>query len=250
MARTAGRAAAPSRAPRADGGPRAAHVRAATRYVEAAFYLEHEGEEVRPGRLAEWLGVRAPTVSEALRRLEQDGLITVTPTHRVRLTEAGHALAAATVRRHRILEVWLTDVLGLDWVAADREAHRLSEAVSDEVLDRLQASLGNPLTCPHGNAIPGMAVPETALRALADLDSGQRARVARISELAEHDAPHVLAFLFEVGLVPGRLVEVESTPAAAGILAVRVAGAQPQALSLDVARVVWVEELAPGVEAA
>jgi Mn-dependent DtxR family transcriptional regulator len=76
MARAAGRGAGAT-AQRNGGGARAAHVRAATRYVEAAFYLVHEGEEVRPGRLAEWLGVSAPTVSEALRRLERDGLVII-----------------------------------------------------------------------------------------------------------------------------------------------------------------------------
>ncbi|MGH9102778.1 MAG: metal-dependent transcriptional regulator [Acidimicrobiales bacterium] len=215
---------------------------AATRYLEAAYYLEHEGEQVRPGRLAEWLGVSPPTVTEALRRLQRDGMVTSDTSRRVYLTERGRQAAAEIVRRHRVLEVWLTDVLGLDWVEADTEAHRLAPSLSERVLEGLQRSLGDPPVCPHGNLIPGVVQPTRRLRSLAELPPGQEAPLARISELAEHDAPAVLSFLYSAGLVPGERVRVLPSVEEVGVVAVRRADGRVEHLSVAVARVVWVED--------
>lgn len=214
---------------------------AAGRYLEAAFYLEHEGEEVRPGKLAEWLGVSPPSASEALRRLERDGLATIDATHRVRLTALGEQVASDIVRRHRVLEVWLTEVLGFDWVTADHEAHQLAAAISDTVLERLHHRLGDPTTCPHGNVIPGSAAPARNLAPLSSLAVGRRARIARISELAEHEAPSLLTFLYDAGLVPGQLVEVVTALGAGGVLELRIAGGASVHLSAEVAAALWVE---------
>lgn len=214
---------------------------AAGRYLEAAFYLEHEGEEIRPGKLAEWLGVSPPSASEALRRLERDGLATIDTTHRVRLTTLGEQVASNIVRRHRVLEVWLTEVLGLDWVTADHEAHQLAPAISDTVLERLHHRLGDPTTCPHGNVIPGSAAPARVLAPLTSLEMGAMARIARISELAEHEAPSLLTFLYDAGLVPGRLVEVVTALGAGGVLEVRIVRGASVHLSAEVAAALWVE---------
>ena len=92
------------------------------RYLEAIYYIEHEGEVPRPGRLAEWLGVSAPTVTVSLQRLARDGLIRIAGDRSVELTNCGAEAAAMIVRRHRIVERWMTDVLGLDWATADLEA--------------------------------------------------------------------------------------------------------------------------------
>src|SRR2546421_11971670 len=103
------------------------------RYLEAIHYMEAEGEPVRSARLADWLGVSRPTVTVALRRMTRDGMIRLNSRKEIELTEQGTRAAASIVRRHRIMERWLTDVLGLDWVAADEEAARLEHAVSDVV---------------------------------------------------------------------------------------------------------------------
>jgi DtxR family Mn-dependent transcriptional regulator len=87
------------------------------RYLEAIYYIQHEGEVPRPGRLAEWLGVSAPTVTVSLQRLARDGLVSIAGDRSVELTEKGAEAAATIVRRHRIVERWLTDVLGLDWAS-------------------------------------------------------------------------------------------------------------------------------------
>ncbi len=96
------------------------------RYLETIYYIEHEGDVPRPGRIAEWLGVSTPTVSVSLQRLARDGWIILAHDRSVHLSDAGRVAAAAAVRRHRLIERWLTDALGLDWATADREAAALS----------------------------------------------------------------------------------------------------------------------------
>jgi DtxR family transcriptional regulator, Mn-dependent transcriptional regulator len=209
-------------------------------YLETIFYIAHEGEVVRPGRIAEWQGVSAPTVSATLGKLERDGWIAMATDRSVTTTERGESLAATVVRHHRLLERWLTDTLGLDWASADEEAQRLAPGLTDEVADRLAAHLGDPTTCPHGNVIPGRPLPYGELVALADLDPGARATVRRISEVAEHDAPQVLRQLEAFGLVPGVSVTIGDGDPGLGAIAVEV-GDETVALGLAVAQLVWAE---------
>ncbi|MBV8301257.1 MAG: metal-dependent transcriptional regulator [Candidatus Dormibacteraeota bacterium] len=194
----------------------------------------------RPGRLAEWLGVAAPTVTVSLQRLARDGWVSVAPDRSVELTAPGGQAAAAIVRRHRILERWLTDVLGLDWAAADREAQSLAHGMSDLVLDRLDGLLGHPATCPHGNVIPGRRPPAgRPLVRLVDLEPGQRAPVARISEVAEHEAPQLLAVLGELAIRPGAVVEAGAPhDGGHGVLI----DEREAVLDDAVARAVWVQQ--------
>jgi DtxR family transcriptional regulator, iron-dependent repressor len=211
------------------------------RYLECIYYIAHEGETVRPSRLADWLGVSAPTVSVNLQRLERDGWVGIARDRSVSLTPRGEEVAARIVRRHRLLERWLTDVLRLDWATADREAGRLSHGFSDVVLERLNEHLGCPVTCPHGNTIPGRAHPARQLVALADLEPHTPARIARISEVAEHEAPELLHLLDTHGLVPGAEVEIEETDGGAGALSVNVGNRHRVALGTSRAQAIWVE---------
>src|SRR5215472_6363850 len=126
-----------------------------SRYLEAIYYMWSEKEPLRSSRLADWLGVSRPTVAIGLRRMARDGLVRMNGRKEIELTDAGMHAAEAIVRRHRIMERWLTDALGLDWVTADAEAARLEHAVSEVVERRLYEVLGRPKTCPHGNPIPG-----------------------------------------------------------------------------------------------
>ena len=212
----------------------------ARHYVETVFYIRFEEGVVRPGRLAEWLGVRAPTVTVTLQRLARDGWLTVAADHTVALTPRGEKLAARVVRAHRLLERWLTDVLGLDWASADEEAQRLAPGVSEVVADRLDESLGRPQTCPHGNLIPGRQPPYGKLVALADLAPATVARVRRISEVAEHDAPELLRQLDAMGLRTG--VTITVAPAHPSLRAIPVeVGGGVRPIGTDVARLIWVE---------
>jgi DtxR family Mn-dependent transcriptional regulator len=212
------------------------------RYLEAIYYIDHEGEVPRPGRLAEWLGVSAPTVTVSLQRLARDGLISIAGDRSVELTESGADAAATIVRRHRIVERWLTDILGFDWATADLEAQSLTHGMSALVLERIDESLGRPTTCPHGNVIPGRTPPQgRRLVRLVELEDGDQARVARISEVAEHEAPHLLHLLDERGIVPGIDVGVVSRSTSGWDLT--ASGAK---VSVDpaTARAIWVEALA------
>ena len=210
------------------------------RYLEAVFYIEGEGEAVHASRLAEWLGVSQPTVGAMLQRMAADGLVRILPSKVVTLTARGQQLAAQIVRRHRIAERWLTDVVGLDWAAADDEASRLEHALSDDVAERLFVLIGKPHSCPHGNPIPGVDAPRGPERPLSSLAAGERSKVRRISEVAEHEAPDLLRFLGEHGFRIGIDVEATSVSRGAGTFTARVAG-KDVPMSLDVAGKVWID---------
>lgn len=212
------------------------------KYLEAIYCIAGEGEIVRPSRLAYWLGVSAPTVSDALQRLKRDDWVALGADRSVSLTEAGERTAIALVRRHRILERWLTDVLGFDWAAADVEADRVSSSISDAVVDQIDVSMGSPSTCPHGNVIPGRVAPYGVLVALADLEPGEGGSIRRISEVAEHEAPALLMMLAEHSIKEGTEVIVSDTGLEPGDVAITIAGA-PLTLSKEAAKLIWVETL-------
>jgi DtxR family transcriptional regulator, Mn-dependent transcriptional regulator len=210
-----------------------------SRYLEALYYMWSEGEPPRSARLADWLGVTRPTVTVALRRMTRDGMVRMNYRKEIELTAAGRKAAESIVRRHRIMERWLTDVLGLDWVTADAEAARLEHAVSEVVERRLYEAIGRPRTCPHGNPIPGHSKASPKERRLATLDAGARAAISRVSEVAERDAPLLLAYLDERGLIPGREVDVVEVDGIGRTIRIR-AGKREVTLSHDTAAKLWV----------
>ncbi len=181
------------------------------RYLEAAYYLAGEGEVIRRARLASWLGISAPAVTQGVGRLIRDGLLRDGPNQALELTAEGKRVATDMVRRHRIIEVWAVVTLGLDWVSADDEAQRVAPVISELALAALYERIGRPSCCPHGNPIPGIpgesAAPQ-ALQRLVDLAPGAGGVVERISELAEHDAHEVLDIAYRARLVPGTVVTV------------------------------------------
>jgi DtxR family Mn-dependent transcriptional regulator len=198
-----------------------------------------EGEAARSARLADWLGVSRPTVTVALRRMTRDGMVRMNNRKEIELTAAGRRAAESIVRRHRIMERWLTDVLGLDWVTADAEAARLEHAVSDVVEKRLYEAIGRPRTCPHGNPIPGHSKASPKERRLATLGAGARAAISRVSEVAERDAPLLLAYLADRGLIPGRKIDVLEVDEIGRTIRIR-AGKRDVTLSHDTAAKLWV----------
>jgi DtxR family Mn-dependent transcriptional regulator len=216
------------------------HTATVDKYLEAIYYIAAEGEVVRPSRLAYWLSVSAPTVSDALARLKRDGWVEIGKDRSVTLTESGESIATGLVRRHRILERWLTDVLNFDWASADVEADRISSAVSDAVVDQIDLSMGSPSTCPHGNVIPGRDAPYGELMALADLEPGTPATVRRISEVAEHEAPALLSMLADHSIKEGSEVKVVESDLGPHEVRLVVAD-EPLTLSLEAAQLIWVE---------
>lgn len=208
-------------------------------YLEAIYYMWSEGESLRSARLAGWLGVSRPTVTVALRRMTGYGMVRMNRRKEVELTAAGRRAAEAIVRRHRIMERWLTDGLGLDWVIADEEAARLEHAVSEVVEQRLYEVLGRPRTCPHGNPIPGHSQASPREVRLATLQPGARAAISRVSEVAEREAPALLAYLHERGLTPEKELTVTEVDTVASTIQIR-AGKRTVTLSRDTAAKLWV----------
>ena len=209
-------------------------------YLETIFYVSSEEGRVRPGRIADWLGVRPPTVSDTLRRLERDGWIQIAPDRTVALTRRGLEEASRVVRIHRLLERWLTDVLGFDWASADDLAQQIAPGFPGTVADRLDEHLGHPSTCPHGNLIPGRKQPYGKLTALSDLRAGTPARIRRISEVTEHEAPDLLRRLDAHGLVTGAEVAVVEETSSHDAITV-ASGGRTIALGLGTAASIWVE---------
>jgi DtxR family Mn-dependent transcriptional regulator len=209
-----------------------------SRYLEAIYYMWSEKEPLRSARLADWLGVSRPTVAVGLRRMGRDGLVRMNGRKEIELTSQGMTEAESIVRRHRIMERWLTDGLGLDWVTADAEAARLEHAVSEVVEQRLYEVLGRPATCPHGNPIPGHTEASEREVRLSSLSAGDRASITRVSEVAEREAPLLLAYLHQRDLTPGRDVTVTDADDVGKTLRVAVAGREVT-LSHETASKVW-----------
>lgn len=189
-------------------------------YLEAMYELEEAGVPVIRARLAERLGYAAPTVTEMVRRLQDDGYVDVAG-RALRMTAKGRRLAASVVRKHRLAERLLADVIGLEWHKVHAEAGRWEHVISDDVEERLVALLDNPSTCPHGNPIPGTKPEERDLHPLAEAGPGDRVRLERISETVELDLES-LTYLDEHDFRPGAEAKVRSkAPDGALTLAVK-----------------------------
>lgn len=172
-------------------------------YLETVHSLTEEGTPVIQARIAERLGRSAPSVSAMLDRLEDGGYVR-REGRLVELTDSGSALAEKVVRRHRLAERLLVDVIGLEWHKVHQEAGRWEHVISEDVEERLVVLLGDPGTCPHGNPIPGSAAPPEAeaVRPLSEVEPGDNVRLARISEEVELDMSS-LAYLSEHQFIPG-----------------------------------------------
>ncbi len=177
-------------------------------YCEAIFELHEDDVDVIQARIAERLGVSRPAVSEMIRKMEGEGLVTVE--RGVRLTAAGTRLAEQVVRRHRLAERLLTDVLGLSWAEAHQEAGKWEHVISDNVEAALNRLLHDPTTCPHGNPIPGSGYEAPDTVALAELGVGTAFTVMRIPEELEF-TPGLLEFLEDAAILPGHTGQVTAT---------------------------------------
>ncbi len=170
-------------------------------YLEAVHELEEEGTTVIQARLAERLGHSAPAVSEMIHRLREEGYLEIDG-RALSLTGTGRKLAESVVRKHRLAERLLTDIIGLPWASSHVEACRWEHVISDEVAEHLVVLLGNPTTCPHGNPIPGSGRDERMLTALGDAQTGEHVRLERVTEQVEIDRA-TLVYLSDHGFVPG-----------------------------------------------
>ena len=178
-------------------------------YLQTIESLNEEGTPAIQARIAERLGRSAPTVSEMLDRLATDGYVERSG-RTITLTEQGQGVAKTVLRKHRLAERLLVDVIGLPWHLVHDEAGRWEHVMSDEVMNRLVQILGDPATCPHGNPIPGSAnLPGTPSQQvpLADMEPGVRVRFERLGEEVELDGT-TLRYLDDAGFIPGAVATV------------------------------------------
>jgi len=192
-------------------------------YVKAIYQIA--GQESHPaatGRLAEALGVSPGTVTSMLKTLSESGLAEYVPYEGARLTDQGRVLALRVLRRHRLIELFLVRTLDLSWDEVHEEAENMEHAVSDLLVDRIDAFLEYPATDPHGDPIPKAdgTVARTAGRRLADLAAGERFRVERVID----QSSDFLRYLTEAGLRLGAEGRVVANRTEAGVTTVEVAG--------------------------
>jgi len=207
-------------------------------YVAAVWEMAEESIPTVQAELARWLGVSPASVSEAVKRMRRDGLVEMDG-RALMFTPAGEELARHVVRRHRLAERFLVEVIGLPWHRAHEEAEVWEHAISDDVEERITAILGDPATCVHGNPIPGTAHPVdySDLVSLASCRPGQRVILMRLTEDLELDAG-VMEYFQESGLMPDAVIEIK-TSAPDGTLTLAVDG-QQVGLSAKLSDNLWV----------
>ena len=192
-------------------------------YVKAIYRIcaGEAGSTAATGQVAAELAVSPGTVTSMLKTLNESGLATYTPYEGAKLTPAGAALALRVVRRHRLIELFLVKTLDLSWDAVHEEAEHMEHAVSDLLIDRIDAFLGHPPVDPHGDPIPKAdgSLAATDGRTLAACDAGFRFRLARVLD----QSPEFLRFLSESGLSLGATGVIKANRSEAGVVTVSIA---------------------------
>jgi DtxR family Mn-dependent transcriptional regulator len=206
------------------------------------IYLEQQslGDDLVPmGRLAAAMAVTPGTLTTMIKTLDQANLVAYEPRTGVRLTKAGEQLALHVLRRHRLLELFLVKVLGLDWSEVHDEAEHLEHAISDKVLERIDAYLDHPSVDPHGDPIPTskgkLASPK--LKSLTDAEPGRPLRIARVAD----QEPAFLQFLHKHGLTPGATLTVHAKDPHADNVQLKLANRPPLSLGTAAAAKILVE---------
>ncbi|MFN2636768.1 MAG: metal-dependent transcriptional regulator [Gemmatimonadaceae bacterium] len=177
-------------------------------YLKAIYTIGKGTGPAATNEIAQRLALAPASVSGMVRRLAEQGLLAYERYHGVRLTEIGRRAALRTLRRHRVIEAYLSRALGYPWDRVHAEAERLEHAASDELVDRMAATIGEPEVDPHGAPIPTRdgAVDETQYKSLADLSVGMAGVVVRVSD----DDPSMLRYLAELSILPGKKITLKA----------------------------------------
>jgi DtxR family Mn-dependent transcriptional regulator len=204
---------------------------------------QHVGGDLVPmGLMASAMKVAPGTATSMVKALAESGLVDYEPRGGVRLSTKGEKLALHVLRRHRLVELFLVEVLGLDWSEVDEEAEELEHAISDKVLDRIDALLEFPQVDPHGDPIPsskGKLPTRRSLMSLADCETGRPVRVARVMD----QNPQFLQFVDRNSLRPGTELIVRNRDAAADAIAIQPKNQSTVALGTAAARKILVEAM-------
>lgn len=206
-------------------------------YLGVMYILSRDGEAITGVRLAELLGVSPPTVTNTLKRMVRDGLITFDKESGTQLTEKGLEVACSVMRRHMLTE-WMLSRL-LSWSKLHDEAHLLEHAISDEVEAVLLEDLNHPKLCPHGNPLPGNESLTKNWKALSKMKDGDKVIIRRIHELAEEE-PQLLSFLEMKGIIPGGEALVETILPFNQTVSIHING-ESVTLGFPVAKYIFVE---------
>jgi DtxR family transcriptional regulator, Mn-dependent transcriptional regulator len=206
------------------------------------IYLEQQGLAgalVPMGRLATAMQVVPGTATSMVKALADSGLVVYEPRTGARLTKGGEQLALHVLRRHRLVELFLVEALGLDWSEVHQEAEELEHAISDKVLERIDQYLGHPAVDPHGDPIPSAKgkVDESPLQTLAESPVAAKLRIARVMD----QDPPFLQFLDRSGLTPGTAIVVTGRDAFADSISLRAGSAAPITLGTSAALKILVE---------
>ncbi len=212
---------------------------AAENHLKAIWAELEAGRRATTTALARRLGVAPPSVTAMVRRLAADGLVVHRPYQGVTLTDAGRRVAAEVVRHHRLVELYLAEVLGVPWDEVHEEAERLEHVISERLEHRMAEALGHPTHDPHGAPIPALdgTVGERAVRELAGVEAGETVVFAEVDD----DDGELLRHLDALGLRPGRVVHVSEVDPCDGPMRLRVDG-RDVVLGRRAARAVRVRE--------
>ncbi|MCS7256351.1 MAG: metal-dependent transcriptional regulator [Thermomicrobium sp.] len=216
---------------------RAAITHAMEDYLKVIYALEREKGRVTTQAIAERLGVQSPSVTNMLKRLAALHLVEHQPYRGVRLTERGRGIALEVIRHHRLLELFLAEVLDYPWEAVHEEADRLEHGLSEELESWIDARLGYPTADPHGHPIPRLdgSLPERPCMRLDDVRPG---RAVEVLHVADHDREQ-LRYLAELGIRPGTRVEVLERLPFEGPLRIRI-GEREYFVGQSLSRAVYV----------
>lgn len=209
-------------------------------YLKAIHKLQRAAGSTSVGEVARELGVTPGTVTTMMRQLSDQGLVAYEPRRGLALSELGRASAARVIRRHRLVETFLVEVMGLDWAEVHEEAEELEHAVSDRLLGRIDAMLGHPSHDPHGDPIPDESgrFPQREVLPLSEAGAGDY-RFARVSD----EDPSLLDWLRAKGLAIGERFRVAHPDRAAGLLEIARGDGERLSLALAVAEQVYVESV-------
>ncbi|MEM3700095.1 MAG: metal-dependent transcriptional regulator [Candidatus Bathyarchaeia archaeon] len=209
-------------------------------YLECIYRLEEKSGAARTSDIVKMLGVVPGTVTNTVERLEKEGFLTHSPYKGVKLTEKGRKIALQVIRRHRLSERLLVDILHIEWEKVHDAACKLEHGITKEIIKPLEKALKHPKTCPHGNPIPTACggIMEEKSMPLKDFAIGKKGVLVKITD----EQADLLQYLGKLGLVPGASIEVLDKAPMDGPITVKVSSAR-HAISRQIASVIQVKQL-------